>query len=197
LPAERSRRVCQATIFCPGILLQETDVVDLAKPFFAELPDQRNVYCLSVNVQGLFFARLQDAADMFTQTLSLWANPRRATPRSEYLKRQLVETDGIRSLIIKGGIKEILKRTSVAALLSAVALPYSIYSWSTSLLDGQWVRGIVSARSGGSNISHVAQERAKQAGDLLADVLLEKVQGQRPVMLVGVSCTSPAHMFHH
>jgi alpha-beta hydrolase superfamily lysophospholipase len=75
-------------------------------------------------------------------------------------------------MLTKGAIKEILKRTSVAALMSAVSLPLSVWSWTTSLLDGEWVRGL---------------ERAKQAGGLLADVLLEKTQGQRPVHLVGAS----------
>jgi hypothetical protein len=42
----------QATIFCPGIFLEEDDVRNTAKPFFSELSDQRNVFCLKVNVKG-------------------------------------------------------------------------------------------------------------------------------------------------
>lgn len=65
-----------------------------------------------------------------------------------------------------------LKHTALAAFMSAVTLPATIYTFSTKLLDSEWIRCL---------------DKAKKAGPVLADVLQERVQGQRPVILVGTS----------
>ncbi|KAG8703810.1 hypothetical protein FRC08_002625 [Ceratobasidium sp. 394] len=74
-------------------------------------------------------------------------------------------------LLTKAG-KEILAKTAFNAVLAAVALPMTIYSTTGLALDNDWIR---------------ACDKAKKAGDLLAEVLREKVQGERPITLVASS----------
>ncbi|CED83011.1 Uncharacterized conserved protein [Phaffia rhodozyma] len=74
-------------------------------------------------------------------------------------------------LISKAG-REIIKRTFVNAYLSAVALPLTVYGWAGTALDNSWMRAV---------------DKSKKAGQVLADVLISKVQGSRPVVLVGTS----------
>lgn len=76
------------------------------------------------------------------------------------------------SLLLNQGVKEILKHTALAAVMSAITLPAAIYGWSSQLLDSNWIRCL---------------DKAKKAGPVLADVLQDRVQGQRPVILVGTS----------
>ncbi|OCF30723.1 hypothetical protein I317_02546 [Kwoniella heveanensis CBS 569] len=68
--------------------------------------------------------------------------------------------------------KEIIKRTVLSAYFAAVSLPLSVYSMATMTLDNTWMH---------------AQDRAKKAGRLLGEVIEKRVQGERPVVLIGSS----------
>ena len=70
--------------------------------------------------------------------------------------------------------RELLKRTVLAALYSAIMAPLAIRK----------VLKIVDSPFG------VAKLRAMKAGEVLADALIERVQGERPVSLVGMSLGS-------
>lgn len=70
--------------------------------------------------------------------------------------------------------KELIKRTVLAALYSAIMAPLAIRK----------VLKIVDSPFG------IAKMRAMKAGEVLADALIERVQGERPVSLVGMSLGS-------
>lgn len=93
-------------------------------------------------------------------------------------------------LLTKAG-KEVLARTAFNAILAAVALPMTVYryvlldsgqsktsnfkGWDSTTglaLDNDWIR---------------ACDKARKAGDLLSEVLKEKVQGERPITIVSLS----------
>lgn len=67
---------------------------------------------------------------------------------------------------------EIVKRTVLGAYYAAIALPLSVYTLSTMALDNSWMS---------------AQNKAVKAGRLLGEVLAQRVQGERPVVLIGTS----------
>lgn len=67
--------------------------------------------------------------------------------------------------------KEIISRTIFATLASALALPYGL-SKASRVID---------------NPFSVAVSRSEKAGRVLADALINKVQGERPVTLIGYS----------
>ncbi|WWC65367.1 uncharacterized protein I303_107985 [Kwoniella dejecticola CBS 10117] len=74
---------------------------------------------------------------------------------------------------LKGLVKkEIIKRTVLSAYFAAVSLPLSVYSMATMTLDNTWMHAV---------------DRAKKAGRLLGEVIEKRVQGERPVVLVGSS----------
>lgn len=70
--------------------------------------------------------------------------------------------------------REILARTVFAAIMSAVMLPL----------------GLLKVASIVDNPFSVAKARADKAGEVLADALINKVQGERPVTLIGYSLGS-------
>ncbi|CCO32183.1 putative membrane protein F35D11,3 [Rhizoctonia solani AG-1 IB] len=78
----------------------------------------------------------------------------------------------IRNKILTKAGKEVLARTAFNAVMAAVALPLTIYSTTGLALDNDWIR---------------ACDKAKKAGNLLSEVLKEKVQGERPLSMVGSS----------
>ncbi|KAH7026286.1 uncharacterized protein B0I36DRAFT_352172 [Microdochium trichocladiopsis] len=69
---------------------------------------------------------------------------------------------------------EIIKRTIFATLFSALTLPY----------------GLAKAARVVDNPFSVARSRSEKAGMVLADALINKVQGERPVTLIGYSLGS-------
>ncbi|CEH12746.1 Uncharacterized conserved protein [Ceraceosorus bombacis] len=81
----------------------------------------------------------------------------------------------IRTGASQGG-QAVLKTTALAGL-AAITLPLTVYSAASAALDSYFVR---------------AKTRSHKAGLLLADVLKDKVQGERPVVLIGTSlgCTT-------
>ncbi|KAJ5190906.1 uncharacterized protein N7498_009891 [Penicillium cinerascens] len=70
--------------------------------------------------------------------------------------------------------REVLSRTIFATIMSAVMLPLGLMK----------VAGIV------DNPFSVAKSRADKAGEVLADALINKAQGERPVTLIGYSLGS-------
>ncbi|GHJ85206.1 hypothetical protein NliqN6_1608 [Naganishia liquefaciens] len=74
---------------------------------------------------------------------------------------------------LKGYVKkEVIKRTVLSAYFMAVSLPMSVYNMASLGLDNTWVQ---------------SQDKAIKAGRLLGEVLEKRVQGQRPVILIGSS----------
>lgn len=69
---------------------------------------------------------------------------------------------------------ELIKRTFFATLFSALTLPY----------------GLAKAARVVDNPFSVARSRSEKAGAVLADALINKVQGERPVTLIGYSLGS-------
>lgn len=69
------------------------------------------------------------------------------------------------------GVEQVMKKTILASLMTAVALPATLLGL-TSLIDEKWT---------------LANERADEAGILLAESLLMSTAGHRPVNLIGIS----------
>jgi len=80
-------------------------------------------------------------------------------------------TTYIRSYAWGWAKKEVISRTILATLASALILPYGIAK-ATRLVDNPW---------------SVAASRSEKAGKVLARALISKVQGERPVTLLGYS----------
>ncbi|CAM9422429.1 unnamed protein product, partial [Hapterophycus canaliculatus] len=68
-------------------------------------------------------------------------------------------------------MQETLKYTTLAAIMTSLAWPLALITLS-SMIDADWTIG---------------RERADVAGKILADALLNREQGCRPVTLVGTS----------
>ncbi|KAL0080658.1 hypothetical protein J3Q64DRAFT_1705489 [Phycomyces blakesleeanus] len=67
---------------------------------------------------------------------------------------------------------EVAKQTVLRAVFAAVALPATLLSIA-DVIDNPW---------------QIASDRSRKAGLILADVLQERVQGNRPCNLIGYSC---------
>ncbi|GMK54473.1 hypothetical protein CspeluHIS016_0110590 [Cutaneotrichosporon spelunceum] len=67
---------------------------------------------------------------------------------------------------------EVVKRTVLSAYYAAIALPLSVYKFSTLALDNSFTS---------------CQNKSIKAGRLLGEVLMQRVQGERPVTLIGTS----------
>ncbi|BEI85574.1 hypothetical protein CcaverHIS002_0509750 [Cutaneotrichosporon cavernicola] len=67
---------------------------------------------------------------------------------------------------------EVVKRTMLSAYYLAIALPLSVYKLSTLALDNSFTS---------------CQNKSIKAGRLLGEVLAQRVQGERPVSLIGTS----------
>ncbi|KAF9130971.1 hypothetical protein BGW39_002435 [Mortierella sp. 14UC] len=66
---------------------------------------------------------------------------------------------------------QVISQTVFAALASALVLPFGLMR-AGDLIDNPWV---------------VAMDRARKSGYVLADILMERVQGNRPTTLIGYS----------
>ncbi|KAG0214650.1 hypothetical protein BGX28_001688 [Mortierella sp. GBA30] len=66
---------------------------------------------------------------------------------------------------------QVIQQTVFAALASALVLPFGLMR-AGDLIDNPWV---------------VAMDRARKSGYVLADILMERVQGNRPTTLIGYS----------
>lgn len=78
----------------------------------------------------------------------------------------------VRGKIIGQLKKQVIKRTVLNAYFAAVKLPLSVYGMASMGLDNSWMQ---------------AQSKSQKAGRLLGEVLEKRVQGQRPVVLIGSS----------
>ncbi|CAG8564122.1 6280_t:CDS:2 [Dentiscutata heterogama] len=80
-----------------------------------------------------------------------------------------------RSFITESAVKiaanEAIKRTVFATLANALLLPAALMK-AGDLIDNPWALGV---------------DRARKAGLVLADVLMERIQGKRPTVLIGYS----------
>lgn len=87
--------------------------------------------------------------------------------------------NGIRALVTSAAWsvagREILSRTIFAQIMSAVMLPVGLLKLARVTVD---------------NPFSVAKARADKAGEVLADALINKAQGERPVTLIGYSLGS-------
>lgn len=83
--------------------------------------------------------------------------------------------DLVHSLAWKTFKVEIIKRTALATLFAAL-----------------WPLQLLSAASNVDNPFSRASNRSRKAGNLLADALINRVQGERPVVLVGYSLGAAA-----
>ncbi|RIB13323.1 hypothetical protein C2G38_1744475 [Gigaspora rosea] len=72
---------------------------------------------------------------------------------------------------VKIAASEAIKRTVFAALANALMLPAALMK-AGDLIDNPWALGV---------------DRARKAGLVLADVLMERIQGKRPTVLIGYS----------
>ncbi|CAH9065049.1 unnamed protein product [Cuscuta europaea] len=79
--------------------------------------------------------------------------------------------DWLTSKIALGLMKQGAMMTVLSSLLSALALPATLFTM-TELIDSKWA---------------IAVNRSDKAGELMAEVLQKGYQGQRPVTLVGFS----------
>lgn len=68
--------------------------------------------------------------------------------------------------------KEIIKRTLLAGLWSALMLPLAAVKTAAKVVDSPW---------------NIAKLRSEKAGKVLAHALINKAQGERPVSLIGYS----------
>ena len=84
--------------------------------------------------------------------------------------------DDVFSFLIGKGISEIIKRTALATVFSAIALPMTVYKSAAKALDNDFQQ---------------ATDRATKAGIILADVLEKGVQGNRPTILVCLAACKP------
>lgn len=84
----------------------------------------------------------------------------------------------LRSFLIGKGVSEVIKRTALATVFAAVALPSLVYNTACKTLDNDFQR---------------STDRARKAGIVLADVLEKGVQGNRPVVLVRVTPSNTAY----
>ncbi|KAF4589475.1 DUF726 domain-containing protein [Ophiocordyceps camponoti-floridani] len=85
-------------------------------------------------------------------------------------------TDLVHSVAWKTLKRELVKRTALATLLAAL-WPVQILAAASSSIDNPFQR---------------ARHRSRKAGRLLADALINKVQGERPVTLIGYSLGASA-----
>uniref|UniRef100_A0A0K0CXB5 Transmembrane and coiled-coil domain-containing protein 4 n=1 Tax=Angiostrongylus cantonensis TaxID=6313 RepID=A0A0K0CXB5_ANGCA len=90
---------------------------------------------------------------------------------SKYLQELGKAMDYIMSFAVSVAIQQTLMETALAGLLAAVAWPVTILS-AASVLDNPW---------------SVCVARAAEVGEHLAEVLLSRSHGKRPISLIGFS----------
>lgn len=135
----------------------------------------------TIIIPGLLIEKETEAIDSLRACTQVFSSPRRDTfilnhsPKEMLSAGRTLHSWVMNKLLgqVKGKITgEIIKRAALSTVYGVVALPMSIYQTTGMVVDNEWIR---------------ACDRAKKAGRLLADVLQKKIQGQRPVVLIGVS----------
>ncbi|KAH7099534.1 hypothetical protein BKA62DRAFT_772443 [Auriculariales sp. MPI-PUGE-AT-0066] len=123
--------------------------------------------------ESLFFARRAVAHGIFNY-------PRRDVYLLSHSPEMMLEVgttlkEWIMTQLFNRARTQVLAMTALGAVMSALALPVGLYMATGTVADNAWVR---------------ACDRASKAGHLLAEVLKQRVQGARPVVLVGTSLGS-------
>ncbi|KAG9027419.1 hypothetical protein FRB95_007787 [Tulasnella sp. JGI-2019a] len=131
----------------------------------------------TIIIPGILLKSETEGIDSVEASSSIFTSPRRDTfVLSQSPGTMLATGKALHSWVtsqLLGRLQgEIIKRTALQTLMGAVALPLTVYKTTGMVVDNEWIRGT---------------DRARKAGRLLADVLKEKVQGERPVVLVGSS----------
>lgn len=99
----------------------------------------------------------------------------------------------IRNKILTAGGTELIKASVLSAVYAGVALPLTVWSGASMLLDSDFSRCrvrllLLDSRCVDRSLTcrpPRSQDKAKMAGVLLAEILEKQVQGKRPVNLVG------------
>ncbi|KAG9009432.1 hypothetical protein FRB90_008345 [Tulasnella sp. 427] len=158
----------------PGSVAQKKDAGTVEKP-------QAPSLVATIVIPGLLIEKETEAIDGLRTCVDLFSSPRRDTfilnhsPQEMLSAGKTLHNWVMNKLLgkVKGKIKgEIIKRAALSTVYGVVALPMSIYQTTGMVVDNEWIR---------------ACDRSKKAGRLLAEVLQKKVQGERPVTLIGVS----------
>ncbi|QRV99001.1 membrane protein [Ceratobasidium sp. AG-Ba] len=131
----------------------------------------------TICIPGITLGSEDEGLNAFKDALGLLAHPIRDVFVLKHSPDVMLSTGEtlntwIRTKLLTTVGKEILAKTVFNAVLAAIALPSTIYSTTGLALDNDWIR---------------ACDKAKKAGDLLAEVLKERIQGERPVTLVASS----------
>ncbi|KAG8884282.1 hypothetical protein FRB98_002522 [Tulasnella sp. 332] len=131
----------------------------------------------TIIIPGILLKSETEGIDSVKQCSALFTSPRRDTfVLSQSPSTMLATGKALHNWVsnqLLGRLKgEIIKRTALQTVMGAVTLPITIYKTTGMVVDNEWIRGT---------------DRARKAGQLLAEVLKEKVQGERPVVLVGLS----------
>ncbi|CAG8454167.1 3167_t:CDS:2 [Scutellospora calospora] len=106
-----------------------------------------------------------EKVDNLSDTFALKFDPEILLSLGRAFRRFLAES------AVKVAASEAIKRTVFATLASALMLPAALMK-AGDLIDNPWALGV---------------DRANKAGLVLADVLMERVQGKRPTVLVAYS----------
>ncbi|KZO94694.1 DUF726-domain-containing protein [Calocera viscosa TUFC12733] len=130
----------------------------------------------TIFIPGIALETQDETIKISQSALPLFKPPRDVFHLVHSPQAMLNTGNGVRGFLtakVLGKIKgELIKRTALNAVMGAISLPMSIYGTAGTIVDNAWVRGC---------------DKARKAGDLLADVLREGVQGERPVILIGYS----------
>ncbi|KAG8937475.1 hypothetical protein FRC03_008093, partial [Tulasnella sp. 419] len=131
----------------------------------------------TIIIPGILLESRTEGVEAVRNCANLFTSPRRDLFVLSHSTETMLKTgqtlDGwVRSLVFGKLTSEVLKRTALNAVLAAVTLPVEIYKKTGMVMDNEWIRGC---------------DRARKAGKLLANVLREKIQGERPITLVGSS----------
>lgn len=114
-------------ICCSGFLLKPDDATEPFRAALASSLDRRSVFTVRA-----------DPDDFLAAGLALDACVRERTAT-------LMEHSYVRDYVIKKGGVEVLKRTALAAVFTAVALPLSVYSTLSTVLDNRCVASLASS----------------------------------------------------
>lgn len=150
--------IVKATIIASGFLIKPDDyIAPYQETYLEKLKDRRDAYALKAESQA--FLAAGRALDSYIKKYAAHPN----LLQTLMLKHLSV------SFLMGKAISEVIKRTALAAVYAAVALPATVYKTATKALDNEFQQ---------------TTDKAQKAGILLADVLEKGVQGNRPTILV-------------
>ncbi|KZW03410.1 DUF726-domain-containing protein [Exidia glandulosa HHB12029] len=157
--------------------VDQFEFVDLSAERYTESEKKNRVPSMTATilVPGLQITAENESVNAARGALSLFAQP----PRDLFVlshSPELMFTTG--KTLDDWILSQVLSKTTTAALaltlgavMTALAAPMAVYTAGT-MIDNDWVQ---------------ACDKSRKAGHLLADVLRSRVQGSRPVTLIGSS----------